>query len=146
MSSRHISRVIAAPAERVYAFAAEPDNLPAWAAGLASAEVTRRGEDLVVASPMGEVTVRFVPRNDLGVLDHVVTLPTGEAVLNPLRVVAHPDGCEVIFTVRRLAMTEEQFDADCAAVAADLDRLRGLVEPGRSEPVPSEPQPSDRAG
>jgi hypothetical protein len=83
---------------------------------------------------MGEVTVRYVPRNDLGVLDHVVTLPTGETVLNPLRVVTHPDGCEVIFTVRRLAMTDEELDADCAAVAADLDRLRALTEPEQPEP------------
>jgi hypothetical protein len=37
--------------------------------------------------------------------------------------------CEVLFTVRRRAgMTEAQFDADAAAVAADLDTLRRLLE------------------
>jgi hypothetical protein len=37
--------------------------------------------------------------------------------------------CEVVFTVRRRpGMTDEQLDADAAAVAADLDTLKRLVE------------------
>ncbi|WP_205529104.1 SRPBCC family protein [Microbacterium halotolerans] len=128
MESRHISRVIRADVQRVYAFAHDPENLVRWAAGLAQAEVDVREGDLVAQSPMGEVTVRFVPRNELGVLDHDVTLPTGETVSNPLRVVAHPEGAEVVFTVRRLGATDEAFDADCAAVAADLERLRAILE------------------
>jgi hypothetical protein len=35
----------------------------------------------------------------------------------------------VVFTVRRRAgMTDEEFDADAAAVAADLETLRTLLE------------------
>lgn len=91
MRSRHVSVVINAEAARVYDFAAEPDNLPRGAAGLARSEVVRRGDELLVESPMGTVTVRFVPRNALGVVDHEVVLPTGDTVLNPLRVLAHPE-------------------------------------------------------
>ena len=36
---------------------------------------------------MGAVTVEFSPTNELGVLDHVVTMPSGEPVFNPLQVV-----------------------------------------------------------
>ena len=128
MESRHISQVIRTDAHRVYAFAREPETLVHWAAGLAQSEVEMRGEGLIAQSPMGEVIVRFVPRNDLGVLDHDVTLPTGETVSNPLRVVAHPEGAEIVFTVRRLGSAEEDFDADCATVAADLERLRAILE------------------
>lgn len=32
--------------------------------------VQRDNDDLVAASPMGEVRVRFVPRHEYGVLDH----------------------------------------------------------------------------
>lgn len=128
MKSTHVSQVIAAPASRVYDFAANPDNLPRWAAGLAQAEVRRDGEDLVAASPMGDVRVRFAPPNDFGVLDHDVTLPSGEVVNNPLRVLDHPDGAEVVFTVRQLAASDEDFARDCAAVARDLEALRELVE------------------
>lgn len=130
MESRHVSEVIHRAPGEVYAYAREPLNLPRWAAGLAQAEVRLDGDDLFVASPMGEVRVEFVGVNDLGILDHVVHLPDGEAVLNPLRVVAHPDGSEIIFTVRQLGMGPEQFASDVAAVAADLAKLRELLEQG----------------
>ncbi|WP_371828507.1 SRPBCC family protein [Rhodococcoides kroppenstedtii] len=125
--SRHLSVVIAASAREVYDYARRPENLTAWAAGLASG-VTRDGDDLVTESPMGTVRVRFAAQNDLGVLDHTVTLPDGTEVLNPLRVVPHPHGAEVLFTVRRLGMTDAEFDRDCAAVQRDLETLKGLLQ------------------
>lgn len=125
--SRHISTLIAARPSAVYDFAANPDNLPCWAAGLAQTEVRRDGEDLVAASPMGDVRVRFAPPNDFGVLDHDVTLPSGEVVNNPLRVLEHPGGAEVVFTVRQLGASDEDFARDCDAVARDLETLRELV-------------------
>ncbi|MCL3836345.1 SRPBCC family protein [Aeromicrobium duanguangcaii] len=128
MRSRHLSRVIAASPQSVYAFAADPAHLPLWAAGLAQAQVEVRGDALVAQSPMGEVTVRFVPRNDLGVLDHDVTLPSGTTVTNPLRVLAHPEGAEVLFTVRQIELTDEEFERDCRLVEQDLETLRGLLE------------------
>lgn len=131
MRSRHISTVIPAPANEVYAFAAEPRNLPRWAAGLAQSAVQMRGDELIASSPMGEVVVRFVPRNEFGVLDHAVELPTGTIVTNPLRVLAHPDGSEVIFTVRQIELTDDEFERDCDMVAADLGRLRDIFSGAR---------------
>ncbi|QNL95097.1 SRPBCC family protein [Aeromicrobium senzhongii] len=128
MRSRHLSRVVAASPQSVYEFAADPANLPLWAGGLAQTEVEVRGDALVAQSPMGEVTVRFVPHNDLGVLDHDVTLPSGTTVTNPLRVLAHPDGAEVLFTVRQIELTDEEFERDCQLVEQDLETLRGLLE------------------
>ncbi|SOC57730.1 SRPBCC family protein [Ornithinimicrobium cerasi] len=128
MRSRHLSRVIAAPPEKVYAFVADPGHLPAWASGLASGTVTQDGEALVVESPMGRVSVVFAPRNDHGVLDHDVTLPSGRTVTNHLRVLAHPDGSEIVFTLRQLDLTDEEFERDAQAVEADLDQLKGLLE------------------
>jgi len=128
VNSRHVSRVVSAPPAAVYAFAANPDNLPRWAAGLAGSEVVRQGDDLLVDSPMGRVTVRFAPPNEYGVVDHDVVLPSGDTVTNPLRVLAHPAGSEIVFTLRQFHMTDEEFARDAAAVEADLDRLRQLVE------------------
>jgi hypothetical protein len=128
--SRHISIVIDADPQQVYDYVADPDHLRDWAAGLAAAdEVRRDGDELIVQSPMGTVRVRFAETNAYGVLDHWVTLPTGDTVYNPLRVIAHPAGAEVIFTVRQLNSTDGEFDADCAAVARDLQSLREILSP-----------------
>ena len=126
MRSRHLSTVIGASAEAVYEFVSDPGNLPKWAAGLAGSEVVRRGDDLVAESPMGTVTVRFVPRNTFGVVDHDVILPNGDTVHNPLRVLPHPEGAEVVFTLRQLSMSDDEFDRDARMVEEDLARLRAL--------------------
>lgn len=128
MRSRHVSRVIATSPQRVYDFASDPDNLPRWAAGLARSDVVRTGDALLVESPMGTVTVRFVPRNAYGVLDHDVVLPSGTTVTNPVRVLAHPEGSEVVFTVRQIELGDADFDRDCAMVERDLDELKRLTE------------------
>lgn len=128
MTSRHISLIARADADTVYRFAADPRNLPAWASGLARADVRVAGESLWADSPMGTVKVTFAPRNAVGVLDHDVELPSGAVVNNPLRVIRHPEGAEIVFTVRQLEMTDEDFERDCQTVREDLGRLRDLVE------------------
>src|SRR5690349_9392778 len=132
MESRHVSVWIEAAPEAVYEFAADPQTWPRWAAGLAAGELRQTAEGWVADSPMGQVTVEFAPPNTFGVLDHVVRLPSGEAVYNPLRVIPGGVGeprCEVLFTVRRRdGMSASELDADAAAVAADLEALRRLLE------------------
>ena len=133
--SRHVSVSIAASAESVYDYAADPAHLPAWATGLAQSSIAQAEGRWVADSPMGRVRVDFTPANDLGVLDHTVTLPDGEQVLNPLRVIPDGEGCEVIFTVRhRAGVSEEDFEQDCRAVLADLEVLQSLVEHGERPP------------
>jgi Polyketide cyclase / dehydrase and lipid transport len=127
--SRHLATPVAAPAAAVYAYAADPAHLPQWAAGLASSTVERDGGRWVAESPMGRVEIELTAPNDLGVLDHTVTLPGGERVLNPMRVIPDGDGCEVVFTVRqRPGMSDAAFEDDCRAVSADLQTLRSVVE------------------
>ena len=127
--SQHISIGIDRPVTVVYDVAADPQNLPKWAAGLAGSRVEQDGEQWFTESPMGRVTFTFAPRNDFGVLDHNVTLPSGETVYNPLRVISDGNGCEVIFTLRqRPEMTDEDFERDADAVAKDLIALKSLGE------------------
>jgi hypothetical protein len=127
--SQHISIGIDRPASTVYDFAADPLNLPKWAAGLAGSTVERDGERWFTDSPMGRVTFAFAPDNDFGVLDHDVTLPTGETVHNPLRVISDGDGCEVVFTLRqRPGVTDDEFQRDADSVAQDLATLKTLLE------------------
>jgi uncharacterized protein YndB with AHSA1/START domain len=77
--ARTISMTIERPPGEVYAFAVVPENLPRWASGLGTSG-ERVGADWVSQTALGPVRVRFAGRNDLGVLDHDVTLPGGDVV------------------------------------------------------------------
>src|SRR3954451_25279898 len=128
--SRHICEWIGCSARAAYAFTSDPAHLPEWAPGLAGA-VERVGDEWFVETPMGRVGLAFAPRNDFGVLDHEVTLPSGEVFYNPMRVVADGEGCEVLFALRRQqGMSDEEFERDRAAVASDLAKLKHVLESG----------------
>lgn len=128
IESRHVGTRIDRPASEVYDFAVEPTNLPRWAPGLGSSVESVDGQ-WVVDSPMGHVGLRFVARNDYGVLDHYVTLPSGPVFHNPMRVIDDGPACDVVFTVRRrLGTSSADFARDIDAVTADLDRLRRELE------------------
>ncbi|GAA1836596.1 SRPBCC family protein [Pseudonocardia ailaonensis] len=126
--STHVAVQIDAPASEVYAFVADPTTLPRWASGLASAQVELRAGRWIADSPMGQVEVEFVPRNDFGILDHDVTLPSGEVVTNPVRVLPNEDGCDVLFTVRqRPGMSDDEVARDVRTVRGDLETLARIL-------------------
>ncbi len=127
---QHLSIYIARCPIDVYAFASDPRNLPLWAAGLASSEVTKAGDGAWIAkAPFGEVKVRFAERNEFGVMDHDVELESGVTVHIPMRVVPSGEGSEFIFTLfRQPGMTDEQFAADGLAVKKDLATLKAVLE------------------
>lgn len=126
------ARIIHTAIERdwriVYAFASNPENLPRWASGLASG-MSREGADWVASGILGEVRLRFAPDNPYGLIDHDVTLPGGETVSNPLRVLQNGDGAEIMFTLfRQDGMSDTAFEADAATVGKDLTRLKEILE------------------
>jgi hypothetical protein len=126
--SRHVSEWIDRPAAGVYEYASNPANLPNWAPGLGRS-VENVGGQWFVETDSGRVGVAFAERNKYGVLDHEVTLPSGDVIYNPMRVVRHGDGCEVVFSVRRLPdMSDEDFARDAGLVQADLTRLKHVLE------------------
>lgn len=117
-------------ASDVYAYLSDPQHFPQWAPGFAlSVEATEQPDTWIVETAIGQAMVRFVGKNDLGVVDHYVQLPAVPEIYSPMRVLANNEGAEVIFTVFRLAgMTAEQFAADAKTVQSDLDNLKSLLE------------------
>lgn len=129
LPARIIHTSIARNWREVYDFMADPNNMAQWARGL-GAGLRPDGADWIAdGGVLGEVRVRFAPRNDFGVVDHDVTMQTGEIVHNAMRVVPNGDGAEVTFTLlRREDMDDTMFEADAAAVTKDLETLRSLLE------------------
>jgi hypothetical protein len=129
--SRQISESIDRPAAQVYDYAADPAHLPEWAPGVGRSVENVDGR-WFVETPAGRAGVAFVERNEFGVLDHEVTLPSGDVIYNPMRIVPNGDGCEVVFSLRRLpGMSSEDFERDAGLVQADLTRLKQVLEAAR---------------
>lgn len=126
--SRHVSISINHPANKVYEFASNPENLPKWAAGI-SGSVKNVNGDWIAESPMGRIKVKFADKNRFGILDHDVTLPSGETFYNPMRVFPNKDGSELIFTLyQRSGMSDKDFRNDEKQIKADLEKLKVLIE------------------
>jgi hypothetical protein len=80
-------------------------------------------------TPQGPVKVRFVPKNDFGVLDHYVSPAPGIEVYVPMRVLSNGSGSEVIFTVFRLPdMSDEKYAEDTGLLEQDLMVLKNVLE------------------
>jgi hypothetical protein len=78
---------------------------------------------------LGSVKVKFADQNKFGILDHDVTLPSGEKVYNPMRVFPNNDGSELVFTLyQRPDMSDQMFPEDAKAVTKDLEKLKTLLE------------------
>jgi len=130
LETRFISISIARDPQEVYEFVSNPANLPRWASGLGRCIKNVSGE-WVAETTNGPVKVRFAPRNDLGVLDHYVTLSTGAVIHVPLRVIPNSSGSELQFTLFRLPdMTGQKFREDAEWVLRDLTKLKDILEQG----------------
>jgi len=126
--TRYISEWINRPAAVVYDFASNPANIASWARGLGESVENVNGEWFVVTAS-GRLGVAFAERNPFGVLDHEVTLPTGDVISVPMRVVPDGDGSEVVLSLRRQAgVSDEDFARDAGIVQSDLTRLKQLLE------------------
>jgi hypothetical protein len=126
--SRTISVQIGKPLAEVYAFAHVPQTFMKWASGLATT-LHKEGDQWIADTPEGKARVRFSEENQYGVLDHWVSLPTGQEIYIPLRVIANDEGCEVGLTLFRLREVDDgAFERDAATVTKDLGVLKRLLE------------------
>src|SRR3989344_1775292 len=117
--SLHIGVSINRPANEVYEFTSNPENLPKWASGLGGSIENIDGE-WIAKSPMGKIKIKFGEKNKFGVLDHNVTLPNVEEIYNPMRVFPNNNGSELVFTLyHRLEMSDQMFKEDAKLVRKD---------------------------
>lgn len=125
---RHLNVSIKRPASAVYDYACQPENFTHWASGLGNG-LRQQGDSWLADTADGQVRIRFSEKNAYGVLDHWVSLQTGQLVYIPLRVIANGERSELVFTlIRQPGMDDEKFAADAAWVMRDLNRLREILE------------------
>lgn len=128
LRSRTLSVSIDRPPGHVYGFVSNPENLPRWATGLCRS-VRRSEGQWVVETPDGPMRIRFVGRNELGVLDHYVSPAAGAEMLVPMRVVPNASGSEILFTVFQMpGMSDEKYAEDVGLVERDLRTLKKILE------------------
>lgn len=128
LRSKTLSISIERPVGEVYGFVSNPENLPKWARGLGRS-VRKSDADWIVDTPQGPMKVRFVERNDFGVLDHYVSPAPGVEVYVPMRVLPNGSGSEVIFTLFRLPdMSDQKYAEDVGLVERDLRTLKEILE------------------
>ena len=126
--TRIVSHPVDAPAADVYAFACQMQNMPLWAAGLVT-EIVQENGTWFALTPHGRIKIVMAPRNELGVLDHDVTMPDGFTTHNAMRVTPVGGASLLSFVVLRPAeATDAEFDRDCGLVAQDLKTLGTLVK------------------
>lgn len=130
MRSRTVSMEIAVPPETVYRCVRDPHQLPLWAAGICKSVTVVDGVWHVdTGTEIGTVFLAFCEDNAFGVLDHTVTLASGQSQRVPMRVIANGEGSELIFTVFQTeGMSDEAFIKDIQAVTRDLKTIKTLLE------------------
>ncbi|KMY85539.1 hypothetical protein BUMB_03447 [Candidatus Paraburkholderia calva] len=124
MQAMTISVSIARDWRELYEALWRPEAFQRWASGLAQSSLEPAGEVWKARCPAGDVTIRFTPHNDFGVVYHTVVLEDGAEIDVPLRVLRNASGAEVALTLfRQPGMTDEKFAADADWVRRDLATL-----------------------
>src|SRR5262245_15481726 len=120
---------IESPAGAVFAFVADPENLPRWAIGFAK-KVAAAGEAWLVTTGTGDqVSLRPVADEALGVVDFHMVMPGGVESVAWSRVVPRGEGSEFAFTqVQAPQMPDELFDRLVETVGHELTALKAALE------------------
>lgn len=125
---RTVGVSIKCPPDEVYSFLSDPRNFPKWSAFIT--EIREHGSIWIAQTPTGTVHISFTTKNQFRVLDHDVTIPSGQIIHVPMRVLPNDrHGSEVIFSIfRQEYMSELQYAEDIGMVLSDLLSLKRIFE------------------
>ncbi|MFZ0697901.1 MAG: hypothetical protein WAM88_12265 [Nitrososphaeraceae archaeon] len=126
LKSRSLTVSINLDPKTVYEFIFNLENLFKWASKAFQSIKQVKGE-WIAETAQGSTKISLTQKNDFGVLDHYVRLPSlGVEVYVPMRVVHNGiNGSKVIFTLFYTThMSEENFTQDVRMVEKDLKNLK----------------------
>ena len=114
---------IEAAPDAVFAFLAQPANLPRWAVGFARAVRQEEG-DWIVETAAGDVPIRIDADAARGSIDFEMTVAPQTVSTAYSRVVPNASGAEYVFTqFQGPGMPDEVFAQQIAALAEELRLL-----------------------
>lgn len=111
----------------LFAFLADPSNLPRWAVGFCRS-IRQDGDRWLVKTSQGEVAVRYVTDPSLGIIDFYMSSGPGMETAAFSRVLPNGDGSEYVFTqFQTPGMPDNVFEAQGRALKEEFVVLRALM-------------------
>ncbi|HEX2715788.1 MAG TPA: hypothetical protein VHM88_26695 [Candidatus Acidoferrales bacterium] len=111
----------------LFAFLADPNNLPRWAVGFCRA-IRRDGDRWFAQTSQGEVAIRYDTHPDLGIIDFHISLAPGTDVTAFSRVLPNGDGSEYVFTqFQAPGMPDDVFEGQVRALKEEMVMLSALM-------------------
>ena len=125
MEARSAAITVDAPAERVFEYLSNVENLPRWATEFAR-ELRSDDGRYVVVNGLGEFVFTLEADEATGVIDMYAGPSEDELALFPTRVVPLPgDRSAFTFTMfRGPEMPEDRFEAQHASLLRELENVR----------------------
>lgn len=125
MRSETVTAVLQAPAEEVFAYVSDIENLPEWATEFAR-ELKHEGGRHTVVNNLGEFVFEIRADQRTGVVDMLAGPTVDELAVFPTRVVALPGGSAAFsFTMfQGPGMPDELFEAQHASLQREFENIR----------------------
>jgi hypothetical protein len=113
----------------VFAFLADPQNLPLWAVGFCRRiRYDDEAGRWIVTTAEGEIPIRYAIDRSAGTIDFHFSPAPGVEMMAYSRVVPNSNGSEYIFTqFQAPGMSDAVFESQLHALAGELVVLRGVL-------------------
>jgi hypothetical protein len=124
MRNETVTTVLPAPADDVFDYLADIENLPKWATEFAR-RLERDGDDYKVVNGLGQFFFEIRADADTGVIDMYAGPEKDQMALFPTRVVALPDGRSAYsFTMFQApGMPDELFERQYASLRREFVQI-----------------------
>jgi hypothetical protein len=124
MRNATVTTVLPAPADQVFAYLADIENLPQWATEFAR-ELVRDGDDYKVVNGLGEFFFAIEADPATGVIDMYAGPRKDQMAVFPTRVVSLPDGRSAYsFTMFQApGMPDERFESQHASLQREFAHI-----------------------
>jgi hypothetical protein len=126
-SAKTLTASLPQDAQALFAWIAEPENLPRWHSSFCRS-IRRENGSLLVESPRGSVPIRFIRDDHSLVLDLLAEVAEGIELTNAIRVLRSGEGSELVWTlIKPEDVSESLFNEQFRWAGSALQNLRKVM-------------------